>query len=63
MERLIELTKKYADLLIDLADGSLIVTSEILNTTNIVTIDSDYYVYRTKDRKPFNNLLAKFTSG
>ncbi|MBA7589529.1 hypothetical protein ES708_31614 [subsurface metagenome] len=63
MERLIELTKKYADLPIDLADGSLIITSEILNTTNIITIDSDYYVYRTKDRKPFNNLFAKFTSG
>jgi len=63
MERLIELTKKYADLPIDLADGSLIITSEILNTINIITIDSDYYVYRTKDRKPFNNLFVKFTSG
>ncbi len=60
LERLIELAKKYEDLPIDLADGSLIVASEILNITNIVTIDSDYYVYRTKDRKSFKNLLEKY---
>ncbi len=63
MDRLIDLAQKYADLPIDLADGSLIIASEILNATNIVTIDSDYYVYRTKDKKPFNNLFAIFTSG
>ncbi|MBA7606489.1 hypothetical protein ES703_13638 [subsurface metagenome] len=59
IERLIELVKKYADLPMDLADGSLIVVSEILNTTNILTIDADYYIYRTKDRKSFKNLLEK----
>ena len=63
MERLIELAKKYADLPMDLADGSLVVVSEILNTTNIVTIDADYYVYRTKDRKSFKNLLEKHLPG
>lgn len=60
LERIIELSKKYSDLPMDLADSSLIVISEIENITDIITIDSDYYVYRTKSKKKLNNLIEKF---
>lgn len=59
IERFIELLKKYSDLPMDFADGSLIVVSELLNIKNIITIDSDYYVYRMKDKKYFNNLFKE----
>ncbi|MCB1194425.1 MAG: PIN domain-containing protein [Leptospiraceae bacterium] len=58
--RLIELAKKYEDLPMDIADGSLIVISEIYGITNIITIDSDYYIYRTKKRMALNNIFIKY---
>ncbi len=60
IQRIIDLTKKYSDLPMDLADGSLILISEILSLKNIITIDSEYYVYRTHDKKMLNNLLEKY---
>lgn len=60
IERLIELLLKYSDLPMDLADGSLILSAEKFNIHDIITIDSDYYVYRLKDKKYFRNLLQKF---
>ncbi len=59
IERIIELSKKYSDVPMDLADSSLIVISEITGITEIITIDSDYYIYRTKSRGTLNNLLEK----
>ena len=56
--RLIELTRKYSDVPMDLADGSLIVVSELTGIKNILTIDSDYYVYRTKKKQYLTNLLT-----
>jgi uncharacterized protein len=41
----------------DLADASLIVVAEILDIQDIVTIDSDYYIYRTRQKKYLQNLL------
>jgi len=58
--RIIELTKKYSDIPMDLADCSLIMASEELKIENIISIDSEYYIYRTKDRKMLNNLLESF---
>jgi len=62
IEQLIELFKKYSDVPIDLADGSLLIVSEITGIRDIATIDSDYYVYRLKDKKPLNNVLIPFIS-
>jgi uncharacterized protein len=60
IQRIIELTKKYSDLPMDLADGSLLLISEMLGIKHIITIDSEYYVYRTHDKRMLNNLLEKY---
>ncbi len=44
--RLIELSKKFDDVPMDLADASLIVASEKHGITEIASIDSDFYIYR-----------------
>jgi uncharacterized protein len=59
LERIIELSKKYSDVPMDLADSSLIVISEMTGITEIITIDSDYYIYRTKSKNKLNNLIEK----
>ena len=58
--RLIELLLKYSDLPMDLADGSMILSAEKNNIHDIITIDSDYYVYRLKNKKYFRNILQKY---
>ncbi|MBS4031458.1 MAG: PIN domain-containing protein [Clostridiales bacterium] len=44
---IIYMTEKYADLPMDFADATLLVTSETTGIRNIITIDSDFFVYRT----------------
>lgn len=60
LERIIELSKKYSDVPMDLADSSLIVIADLTNITDIITIDSDYYIYKTKNKKSLNNILLPF---
>ncbi|MCU0821209.1 MAG: PIN domain-containing protein [Spirochaetes bacterium] len=60
IDRLIELFEKYSDVPIDLADGSLLVVSEITGIRDILTIDSDYHIYRLKNRKSLINLLDPY---
>jgi len=60
LERIIQLSKKYSDVPMDLADSSLIVIAELTNITDIITIDSDYYIYKTKNKKLLNNILLPF---
>ncbi len=60
IKRIIDLTKKYSDVPMDLADSSLIVLSELLQLTDIITIDSDYYIYRTKSKKMLTNILQDY---
>lgn len=60
IERIIELSKKYSDVPMDLADSSLIVIAELTGINEIISIDKDYYIYRTKTRKALNNLLLDY---
>ncbi len=60
LERIIELTKKYSNVPMDLADSSLVVIAEMTGYRDIATIDSDYYIYRIKDKKFFNNVLSDY---
>ena len=46
IDRLIELTKKFDDVPMDLADASLIVASEKYGINEIASIDTDFYIYR-----------------
>ena len=57
VERMITLTKKYSDLPMDLADCSLIIVAEKLGIDEIISIDSDYDVYRTLKKEALTNLL------
>lgn len=60
LDRIIELLKKYSDMPMDLADASLMVVAEILSLDNVISLDSDYYVYKTKSKKALKNLLSDF---
>ena len=44
--RMIELSEKFTDVPMDLADATLIVASEAKGITKIASIDSDFYIYR-----------------
>lgn len=57
ISRIIKLSKKYSDVPMDLADASLVVIAEELNINEIITIDSDYYIYRTIDKELITNVF------
>ena len=59
LQRVIFLTKKYSDIPMDLADCSLIILAEKSGIKDIVSIDSDYDIYRTFKREPLNNLFKR----
>ena len=56
-DRIITLSEKYSDIPMDLADASLVVLSEKLKIKEIITIDSDYYIYRTIEKEMIKNIL------
>jgi hypothetical protein len=60
LHRIIELSKKYSDVPMDLADSSLLVVSEMSGIKEIMTIDSDYYIYRIKGNKALKNVLSDY---
>jgi len=55
---MVTLMEKYADLPMDMADASLVILAEHLNSGRILSIDRrDFSVYRWHN-KPFENLLV-----
>lgn len=48
---------KYQDTPMDYADASLMLIGEKLKITEILTIDSDFSIYKLKNGKQFKNLL------
>ena len=57
LERIVHLTKKYADLPMDFADATLVVLCERLHIKEVASIDKDFGVYRTHDKKTFKNVF------
>lgn len=55
--RMIELSEKFNDVPMDLADATLIVASEAKGITKIASIDSDFYVYRDIRNKYLKNVF------
>lgn len=53
LPRMRALMAKYKDTPMDLADASLVAAAETLGIRRIFTIDSDFVVYRTADKKAF----------
>jgi uncharacterized protein len=52
------LMDKYSDLLMDLADATLVVLAEELNTDLVFTVDRDFSVYRIRGRRLFRIVPA-----
>lgn len=57
IDRIYDLTKLYQNVPMDLADASLVVAAEALNIKKIITINSDYYVYRTMKKEILENVF------
>ena len=55
--RIIELSEKFKDVPMDLADATLIVASELKNISQIASVDSDFYVYRNIRKKYLTNIF------
>ncbi len=55
---MIPLIEKYSDRPMDFADASIVILAEELNINNIISIDSDFEIYRYRSKKRFNNLLT-----
>lgn len=51
--RMRQLMTKYQDTPMDLADAAVVAAAEALGTRRIFTVDSDFVVYRTTDKKAF----------
>ena len=57
VDRLLQLTQKFDDVPMDLADASLIVLSEEKGYNEIISIDSDFYIYRDIRNKYLTNVF------
>lgn len=58
VDRMIALTSKYRDIPMDLADSSLILISEHLRTNRILSIDSDFQIFRNRFKDYLKNELV-----
>jgi len=57
LARIVELMTKYRDLPADFADASLVALCERLGTECIATLDRDFDVYRTAQRRRLRNVF------
>lgn len=57
LPRIRALLDKYGDLPADFADASLVALCERLRITTVASVDSDFTIYRTQDRRAFRNLF------
>ncbi len=57
LDRIITMTEKYQNVPMDLADASLVAIAEKLHVHEIITIDSDYYIYRTAKNSMLKNVF------
>lgn len=55
--RIIAIMKKYDDLPADFADASLVALCERRGIGDVATLDADFHVYRTADRKHLRNVF------
>ena len=55
--RIIELSKKYQDVPMDFADATLVVAAEQTGIREIISIDSDFEIYRLFKREKIENVF------
>lgn len=56
--RIIELTKKYSDQPMDFADATLVVVAERTGIKQIISIDSDFDIYRLPGKVRIENVFG-----
>ena len=59
VERIIALTEKYRDRPMDLADASLVVLGMKTGIRRILSLDSDFDIYRLPDRGRLTNVMPR----
>jgi len=57
MPRILELTEKYADLHMDFADATLVITAEKTGIKKIISLDRDFDVYRLPGKEQIQNIF------
>jgi predicted nucleic acid-binding protein len=57
LERIVALTEAYSDRPMDLADASLIVTAEHRGIEEIITVDRDFDIHRTRNKAHVRNVF------
>jgi predicted nucleic acid-binding protein len=55
--RVIQLIRKYSDLPMDFADATLVLAAEKTGIRNIISIDSDFDVYRLPGKEKIHNIF------
>jgi len=61
INRIIELTKKYCDRPMDFADATLVITAEKTGIREIISIDTDFDIYRLPGKVMIKNVFTKMT--
>jgi len=59
LKNMIKMMKKYSDIPMDLADSTLMYIAQKEGIKNIISIDSDFDIYRTIKKQSLTNLLYK----
>ena len=57
MYRIVELSKKYSDRPMDFADATLVIAAERTGIREIISIDSDFNIYRLPGREMIQNIF------
>ncbi|SDC82055.1 MULTISPECIES: type II toxin-antitoxin system VapC family toxin [unclassified Candidatus Frackibacter] len=58
ISRIIQLSNKYSDVPMDFADATLIILSELEGIKEIISIDTDFYIYRNIRNEYVKNIFA-----
>jgi uncharacterized protein len=58
INRIIELTKKYCDRPMDFADATLVITAEKTGIHEIISIDTDFDIYRLPGKVMIKNVFV-----
>jgi predicted nucleic acid-binding protein len=57
LNQIISYSQKFSDVPMDFADASLMVASDVIQTNKIVSIDSDFYIYRNIRNQHLTNVF------
>jgi len=60
ISKIVELTKKYSDRPMDFADATLVIAAEKTGIKKIISIDSDFDIYRLPGKVKIENIFKDF---